>query len=193
MKPTRDQAVQAVKTLLAYAGEDPDRPGLVETPDRVVSAYEEAWFAGYVQKPEEVLKAFEDGAEGYDGILYQGNIPVESLCEHHLATFVGVAHFGYIPNGKVVGLSKIARLIRVFSQRLQIQERLTIQVTRSFMDHVQCAGVGLVLECRHMCMESRGIRIHGSTTRTSHLLGIFRDDPATQAEFMSLVNREARP
>lgn len=189
MKPSRDQALHAVRTLLRYAGENPDRPGLVDTPDRFVRAWEDEWTEGYDILPSTVLKTFEDG-EPYDGILFQGSIAIQSTCEHHLASIHGLAHFAYIPKGKVVGLSKIPRLISVFARRLQVQERLTRQIVDAFMENVECAGCALVLNLRHQCMESRGIRLPGTVTTTSQLRGIFLQDPATQQEFMSLVRME---
>jgi GTP cyclohydrolase I len=151
MKPTRDQALHAVRTLLSYAGDNPDRQGLLETPERVVKAFDDDWFSGYRDEPEAVLKTFEDGGDKYDGIVFQGSIPVTTFCEHHMASILGVAHFGYIPDGKVVGLSKMSRLIGVFARRLQVQERLTLQIVDSFMNYTGCRGCGLVLKMRHMC------------------------------------------
>lgn len=190
MKPTRDQALHAVTTLLRYAGEDPQRPGLLETPDRVVKAFDNDWFTGYRMDPGEVLKSFDEEGGNYDGIVFQGSLPVTSLCEHHMAQIFGVAHFGYIPSGRVVGLSKIMRLINVFARRLQVQERLSSQIVDAFMEYVPCKGCGIVMELRHMCMESRGIRVPNTTTRSSQLRGIFLEDHSTQQEFMSLVRME---
>lgn len=173
--------------LLKHIGDDPGRQGLIETPGRFMRALDE-WFAGYKQDPAEVLKCFEDGGEGYTGILFQ-SVPVYSHCEHHVAPMFGVAHFAYIPDGRIVGLSKIPRLIDVFARRLQVQERLTRQVVDAFTEHVRPAGCGVVLELRHMCMESRGIRLPGTTTVTSDLRGIFLERPHVKEEFMRLIDR----
>ena len=191
--PSMGEGVLAVRTLLEYTGDDTTRQGLRETPERVMRAFRE-WFSGYEADPAEVLKVFDDGGEGYTGVLFQGSIPFYSTCEHHLATFHGFAHFAYIPDGRVVGLSKIPRLINVFARRLQVQERLTRQVVDAFMDNVDCRGCGIVVQARHMCMESRGIRIPGTVTTTSDLRGIFLEDPAVKAEFLDLVkNEQAKP
>lgn len=172
--------------LLEYIGEDPTRGGLQETPKRFLAAWEE-WTRGYRQEPGELLKVFEDGAEQYDEIVLVKDIPVYSHCEHHLAPFFGKAHVGYIPNGRILGLSKFARVVDVFARRLQVQERLTAQIAHALQDALQPAGVAVVLECRHLCMESRGVRAPGTTTTTSRMLGTFRDDPSARAEFMRLV------
>jgi GTP cyclohydrolase I len=190
MKPSRDAALLAVRTLLAYAGENPDRPGLQETPDRVVKAIEQDWAAGYNQDPAEVLKVFEDGGEDYTGILFQGSIPATTNCEHHMCAVIGVAHFAYIPDGRIVGLSKIPRLIGVFAQRYQVQERLTRQIVDSFMEHVQPLGCGLVMQLRHLCMEGRGVRLPNTVTTTSDMRGIFIEKPHVKEEFMNLVRME---
>lgn len=192
MKVFRHDAVKAVETILSYIGEDPDRPGLRETPERFIKAFEKDWCQGYKQDPAEILKVFEDGAEDYQGILFLGSIPVTSLCEHHLASIIGVAHFGYIPDMRIVGLSKIPRLIDVFAKRLQVQERMSAQIVEAFMTHVKCKGCGVVLKLRHLCMESRGIRIPNTVTTTSELRGIFAEDSRTQAEFLSLVRDEGK-
>lgn len=175
-----------VRSFLAYLGDDPGRGGLSETPKRYIKAWE-FWTSGYPMDPADVLKSFEDGAEKVNEIIVQTNIPIYSHCEHHLAPFFGVAHIGYIPNGKVVGLSKFKRLVDVFALRLQVQERLTQQIANAFMDHVKPQAVGVILKCRHMCMESRGIRAAGSATMTSCLLGTFHDDRAARSEFLELV------
>ena len=189
-RPSRTQALAAVRTILSYVGEDPDREGLAGTPARVVRAFEEDWCAGYVQDPAEVLKVFEDGGEKYTGLLFQGSIPVTTLCEHHICGVFGEAHFAYIANGRVVGLSKIWRLIDVFSKRLQVQERMSSQIVDAFMEHVECQGCGLVLRLRHLCMEGRGIRMPGIVTTTTDLRGIFLSEDAVKAEFLDLVGKE---
>lgn len=190
---TRTEAFEAVALLLEYIDNRPGREGLRETPRRVVEAFDE-WFEGYGQDPADIVKSFEDGGENYTGILFQGSIPVYSFCEHHMAPFFGVAHFAYIPDGRIVGLSKIPRLINVFARRLQVQERLTRQVVDAFSEHVQCRGCGLVMQFRHMCMESRGIRQHRTVTTTSDLRGIFLEKAHVKDEFMALVRMEnAKP
>jgi GTP cyclohydrolase I len=192
IRPSRDEAKQAVKTLLAYVCDDPNRPGLEDTPERVIKGYEQDWCAGYQQDPAEILKQFEDGAEYYSGIVFEGSIPLTSLCEHHLCSIFGYAHFGYIPDKRIVGLSKIPRLINVFAKRLMVQERMSSLIVDSFMQHVPCKGCGLVLRLRHMCMESRGVRLHNSVTTTSDLRGIFLNDEGTKAEFLGLVRNEGK-
>lgn len=176
-----------VVRLLQRIGEDPNRPGLVETPARVAKAWQE-WFGGYDRKPEDILKVFEDGAEGVNELVLVDNIPVYSHCEHHLAPFFGVAHIGYIPNGRIVGLSKMSRLVDVFSRRLQVQERLTKQIADALDENLKPVGVGVIVECRHMCMESRGVERVGSSTTTSALRGVLMDNGSARAEFMALIN-----
>lgn len=172
--------------LLQYIGEDPARGGLKETPERFLKAWRE-WGAGYRSDPADVLKTFEDGAEKYDELILVRDIPIYSHCEHHLAPFFGKAHIAYIPNGKIVGLSKLARLADGFARRLQVQERLTSQIAHALQDALTPTGVGVVLECRHLCMESRGVRAPGTSTTTSCLLGAMKDEGPARAEFMRLV------
>lgn len=179
---------EVVRHLLALAGEDPDRGGLQETPARFLKAWD-FWTSGYTAKPEGVLKTFEDGAKGYDEMVFVGSIPVWSLCEHHLAPFFGVAHIGYIPDGRIVGLSKFSRLVDVFARRLQVQERLTNQIAEALDAALKPKAVGVVLSCRHACMESRGIQKAGSTTTTSALRGFFKTEPEARAEFLQFVNK----
>lgn len=176
--------------LLQYIGEDPKREGLRRTPERFLKAWKH-WCSGYSVDPASILTSFEDGAEKYDEAVIVRDIPVYSHCEHHLAPFFGKAHVGYIPNGCVVGLSKIVRLVDVFARRLQVQERLTQQVANALNDALQPLGVAVVLECRHMCMESRGVARPGATTTTSAMLGVFRDDARARAEFLNLIGRGA--
>lgn len=171
--------------LLESIGEDPKREGLLETPQRVAKAWEE-WAAGYGEDPAAVLKTFEDGAEGTDQLVLVRDIPVYSHCEHHLAPFFGVAHVGYIPNGKVVGLSKLTRLVNIYARRLQVQERLTNQIADALQDHLGPKGVGVQVRCRHLCMESRGVRTAGSETVTNALRGVLRTEAEARAEFLDL-------
>ena len=166
------------------------RPGLVETPARFAKAWQE-WASGYAVKPEELLKSFEDGAEQVNEMVLVRDIPIYSHCEHHLAPFFGVAHIGYIPNGRIVGLSKLVRLAKAFAQRLQVQERLTNQIADALMQGLSPLGVGVVIECRHLCMESRGVERAGATTVTSALRGAMKDAPEVRAELMALVRRSS--
>lgn len=177
----------AVHNILTAVGEDGSREGLRETPQRVAKAFRE-WTSGYEQAPEEVLKVFADGAANYDQMVFQGSIPVYSLCEHHMAPFFGIAHLAYIPQGKIVGLSKLARLVNIYARRLQVQERLTDQIADALHTYLKPQGVGVVVRCRHLCMESRGIRQAGTSTITSALRGSIKDEPETRAEFLKLVD-----
>lgn len=177
------------RRFLKSVGEDPDRPGLLETPHRVVKAWKH-WTSGYEQNPADVLKAFEDGAEQYNELIVVRNIPVYSHCEHHLAPFFGKATVGYMPNGKIVGLSKLTRLVDCFAKRLQVQERLTIQVANALMESLQPKAVGVVIRCRHLCMESRGIKTAGEETVTSAMLGELQPNLAMRTEFLDLARED---
>ena len=183
---TDDSATDAITRLLQYVGEDPAREGLRETPARVLRAFREEWCSGYGQDPAEALKIFTDGAERVDELIVMRGIPIHSLCEHHLAPFWGTAVIGYIPDGRIAGLSKLVRLANIFARRLQVQERLTNQIAEALEEHLKPKGVGVVLECRHMCMESRGVRTPGTPTLTSALRGALYDDPRARAEFLAL-------
>lgn len=174
------------RRLLASLGEDPARAGLLETPARVAKAWKQ-WTSGYAQDPAELLKTFEDGAEEYNELIVVRGIPVYSHCEHHLAPFFGKATIGYLPNGKIVGLSKLTRLVDCFSKRLQVQERLTIQIANALMTHLEPKAVGVVIRCRHMCMESRGIRTPGEETVTSAMLGELQPNLGLRTEFLALA------
>ncbi len=178
--------VAMVRQLLRLIGEDPDREGLQETPLRFLKAMAE-YTKGYREKPEDVLKVFEDGGEGVDEMVIVRDIPVYSLCEHHLAPFFGKAYVGYVPDKKILGLSKISRLVEVYSRRLQVQERLTNQIADALAKHLQPLGVAVVIECRHLCMESRGVKHAGSSTVTSALRGSIKKNPDTRKEFLSLI------
>ncbi len=177
------------RRFLKSVGEDPDRPGLLETPHRVSQAWKH-WTSGYEQHPADVLKSFEDGAEEYNELIVVRNIPVYSHCEHHLAPFFGKATVGYMPDGKIVGLSKLTRLVDCFAKRLQVQERLTIQVANALMDHLQPKAVGVVIRCRHLCMESRGIKTAGEETVTSAMLGELQPNLAMRTEFLDLARED---
>ena len=181
------KALAAVKVLLEYIGEDPDREGLVETPRRVLKAWSEFWGKGYKADIDKVMKVFEDGAENYNGMVLVRDIPIYSHCEHHIAPIIGKAHIAYVPNKKIIGLSKLARVADIFARRLQVQERLTVQIAETLMSKLEPLGVAVVIEAEHLCMSSRGVEKQGSLTTTSKLLGCFLDEPETRQEFMSLI------
>lgn len=194
-------AVRAIEQLLSTLNADPrdslvfhdnpQREGLFDTPVRFAEAWGE-WVSGYGFEPADVLKTFEDGSSQYDEMVFVGATPFYSLCEHHLAPFFGVAHVGYVPGGKIVGLSKISRLLDVFARRLQVQERLTVQIADALSTGLRAQGVGVVLRARHMCMESRGIKKSGSLTITSALRGCLKKEPDARAEFFKLVDMADR-
>ncbi|MBW6493878.1 MAG: GTP cyclohydrolase I FolE [Burkholderiaceae bacterium] len=173
------------RRLLRSLGDDPDRPGLRDTPRRLERAWQH-WMSGYQQDPAELLTAFEDGAEEYNELIVVRGIPVYSHCEHHLAPFFGTATIGYVPNQRIVGLSKLTRLVDVFAKRLQVQERLTRQIADSMMTHLDPIAVGVIIRCRHLCMESRGIRAIGEETTTSAMLGGLLTNSALRNEFLAL-------
>ena len=180
-------APDLIRELLFYLGENPDREGLHDTPRRALKAFQH-FTSGYKQDPKAILKSFEDGAENFDEMVVQLGVPFWSSCEHHLLPFWGVAHVGYIPSSRILGLSKISRLIEVFARRLTVQERLTVSIAQALMDGLDARGVGVVLQARHSCMESRGIQKAGTITVTTVMRGVFRDKPETRAEFLALVN-----
>lgn len=175
-----------ITRLLQYVGEDPKRGGLLETPDRVARAWKQ-WTRGYSEDPASILKVFEDGAEKCDELVVVKNIPIYSHCEHHLAAIFGTATIAYIPNGRIVGLSKLSRLADAFARRLQVQERLTNQIADALDEHLKPKGVGVVVKARHLCMESRGVCQQGHHTITSALRGVLRTSPETRSEFMALA------
>ena len=186
--PTEEEARQAVKTLLAFTGDDPEREGLIETPDRVVRAYRE-FFAGYEEDPEEILsKTFEE-VEGYDEMVIVKNIRVESHCEHHMVPILGMGHIAYIPNKRVVGISKLARIIDVYGKRLQTQETMTAQIADIIEKVLQPKGVAVVIDAAHQCMTTRGIHKTETSTVTSRMLGAFKD-PETKNEFYKLISSD---
>jgi len=186
-KPSKEEALNAVRTLISWAGDDPDREGLIETPDRVVRSYNE-FFSGYGEDPEKVLgKTFEE-VEGYDEVVIVRNIRVESHCDHHMVPIVGVAHVGYIPNKRVVGISKLARVVDIFGKRLQTQETMTALIADTIERVLEPKGVAVVIDANHECMSTRGIHKTESSTITSRMLGSFRDNIETRAEFMNLIN-----
>jgi GTP cyclohydrolase IA len=184
---TKSQAVDAVRTLLAWAGDDPAREGLLDTPKRVVEAYKD-WFSGYSIDPREYLgRTFEEMA-GYDEMVVLRDIEFESHCEHHMAPIIGRAHVGYLPTTKVVGISKLARVVDVFARRFQVQEKMTAEIARCINDVLQPRGVGVVIEAAHECMTTRGIHKRGVSMITSKMLGTFRSDARTRAEFLTFID-----
>jgi len=190
-RPTRSEAEDAVRTLIRWAGDDPDREGLRGTPARAARAYEE-WFAGYDEDPRDYLKRTFEEVAGYDEIVVLRDIRFESYCEHHLAPIIGRAHIGYLPNTRVVGISKLARLVDVYAKRLQIQERMTAEIAACIDSVLKPLGVAVVLEATHQCMTTRGVHKSGVTMVTSRMLGIFRTRAETRSEFLSALNMETR-
>ena len=189
-KPTREQAEDAVRTLLRWAGEDPAREGLLDTPKRVVKAYGD-WFSGYGSDPREYLQRTFEEVAGYDELIVLRDIEFESHCEHHMAPIIGKAHVGYLPNGRVVGISKLARVVEAYARRFQVQENMTAQIARCIQDVLKPRGVGVVIEAAHECMTTRGIHKRGVSMVTSKMLGDFRDDARTRAEFLHFINNGA--
>jgi GTP cyclohydrolase I len=186
-RPTREEAEAAVRTLIAWAGDDPDREGLVDTPRRVVRAYEE-FYRGYRESAEEQLARTFEEVGGYDDIVLVRDIPFYSHCEHHLVPFVGKAHIAYYPSAiGVVGLSKLARVVDVFARRMQTQENLTAQIIGAIDEHLKPRGIAVLLEAEHQCMSLRGVQKAGVSTVTTQFTGVFRDDPAEQVRFMTLL------
>jgi GTP cyclohydrolase I len=185
-KPSRKDAEEAVRTLIRWAGDDPAREGLVDTPKRVAAAYEE-FFRGYGQDPDDQLKRTFEEIDGYDEIVVLRDIRFESHCEHHLAPIIGVAHVAYLPHKRVVGISKLARLVEVYAKRMQIQEKMTAQIANSIEGILQPKGVAVVIEAAHQCMTTRGVHKPGVTMVTSRMLGAFRDDATTRREFLAMI------
>ena len=185
-RPSREEAEEAVRTLLRWAGDNPSREGLLETPKRVVKAYGE-FFHGYNEDPAAVLDRVFEEVAGYDDMVLVRDIHFSSHCEHHMVPFVGHAHIAYYPSEGVVGLSKIARLVDIYARRLQTQETMTAQIVTALDDALKPRGIAVLLEAEHMCMSMRGVRKHGATTLTSQFTGVFRDDPAEQARFMMML------
>ena len=185
-KPTREEAEAAVRTMLAWTGDNPDREGLVETPKRVVRAYEQ-FFAGYEMDPKEVLSKVFEEVEGYDEMVIVKDIRVESHCEHHIVPILGKAHVGYLPNKRIVGISKLARVVDIFGKRLQTQEVMIAQIANVINEVLEPKGVAVVMNAKHQCMTTRGVHKPESSTITSTMLGAFRENPDTRAEFMNLI------
>jgi GTP cyclohydrolase IA len=185
-RPTREQAEEAVRTLIRWAGDDPQREGLRATPGRVVRAYEE-WFAGYADHPHEYLKRTFEETGGYDEVVVLRDIRFESHCEHHMAPVIGRVHIGYLPRNRVVGISKLARLVEVFARRLQIQEKMTAEIAGCLEDVLKPHGVAVIAEATHQCMTTRGIHKPGVSMVTSRMLGVFRDNAETRQEFLAAI------
>jgi GTP cyclohydrolase I len=184
-----EQAEEAVKVLIKWLGEDVSREGLLSTPKRVIKAYKE-YFKGYTLDPKKyLLKTFSD-VEGYDDMVIEKNISFQSHCEHHMAPIIGVAHVAYIPSSRVVGLSKLARVVEVFSKRLQTQERLTTQIAKTIMDSLQPRGVAVTIDAAHHCMTSRGVKKENTTTITNYFLGTFKDDLGFQNRYLRYINKD---
>lgn len=185
-KPSREQAEAAVRILIEWAGEDPNREGLLDTPARVVRSYEE-FYSGYADDPREVLERTFSETEGYDEMVVLKDIEFESHCEHHMVPIIGVAHVAYIPKSRVVGISKLARIVDIFAKRMQIQEKMTAQIANTINEVLQPKGVAVVIEAEHQCMSTRGVHKSGVTMQTSQMLGLFRKDERTRAEFLKLI------
>jgi GTP cyclohydrolase IA len=185
-RPSREDAEQAVQTLLRWAGDDPTREGLRDTPARVAKAFEE-WFSGYDQDPEAYLKRTFEEVEGYDDMVVLKDIRFESHCEHHLAPIIGRVHVGYLPSNKVVGISKLARVVEAFARRLQVQEKMNAQIAHCIQKVLEPKGVAVVIEAAHQCMTTRGVHKTGVTMVTSTMLGAFRQNDVTRREFLSVV------
>jgi GTP cyclohydrolase IA len=188
VRPTREQAMEAVRTLIAWAGDDPRREGVIDTPQRVVDAYGE-WFSGYGADPgAELSRTFED-VQGYDDIVMLRDIEVESHCEHHMAPFLGKAYVAYMPTNKVVGISKLARVVEIFARRLQTQEALTQQIADAISDELKPAGVAILIDAEHQCMTTRGVHHRHVSTVTTQFCGVFRSDKDLQKRFLDFCNR----
>ena len=188
-KPSREEAEDAVRTLLRWAGDNPDREGLIDTPSRVVRSYEE-FFIGYESEPKELLKRTFEETDGYDEMVVLRDIRVESYCEHHMVPIIGVAHVAYLPRRRVVGISKLARVVEVYAKRLQIQEKMTAQVANTIQEELDPLGVAVVIDANHQCMSTRGVHKTGVSMVTSRMLGLFRRDPRTRSEFMTLISQK---
>ncbi|AXY22203.1 MULTISPECIES: GTP cyclohydrolase I FolE [Komagataeibacter] len=187
-RPSRTDAEEAVRTLLRWAGEDPDREGLRDTPERVIKSYDE-FFCGYAEDPVDLLRRTFSEVEDYDEMVLLRDIRVESHCEHHMVPIIGVAHVAYLPRKRVVGISKLARVVDAYARRFQIQERLTAQIANTINEELQPYGVGVVIEASHQCMTTRGVHRPGVSMVTSRMLGTFRSNSDTRREFLSILNR----
>ena len=183
------KAEEAIRTIIQWIGEDPGREGLLSTPQRVIKAFKE-YFKGYAQDPKDYLSKTFSEVEGYDDMVVEKNISIQSHCEHHMAPIIGVAHVAYIPSNKVVGLSKLARVVEVFSHRLQTQERLTMQIAKTIMNVLQPRGVAVTIDAEHYCMTNRGIKKQDTTTITNYFLGAFKDDLSFQNRYLRYINKD---
>lgn len=190
VRPDRAAAEEAVRTLIQWAGDDPNREGLLDTPARVVRAYEE-FFAGYLEDPVQILSRTFSEVEGYDEMIVMQDIRFESHCEHHMVPVIGKAHVAYLPDRRVVGISKLARLVDIYARRLQIQEKMTVQIADTLNEVLQPKGVAVVIEAAHQCMTTRGVHKPGARLVTSRMLGAFRSDSATRREFLAIIGRSA--
>jgi len=186
VRPSREEAEQAIEVLLRWAGDDPSREGLLDTPARVARAFED-WFSGYGTDPEEYMKRTFEEVEGYDEMIVLRDIRFESHCEHHLAPIIGKAHVGYLPSNKVVGISKLARVVESYARRLQVQEKMNAQIANTIQRVLEPKGVAVVIEAQHQCMTTRGVHKSGVTMVTSTMLGAFRKDPLTRREFLTII------
>jgi GTP cyclohydrolase IA len=184
---SREQAEDAVRTLLRWAGDDPDREGLLDTPKRVVNAYAD-WFSGYAVDPREYMRRTFEEVEGYDEMVVLRDVAFESYCEHHMAPIIGRAHVGYLPSNKVVGISKLARVVDGYARRFQVQEKLTAQIAACIDEVLKPRGVGVVIDSEHQCMTTRGVHKRGVSMVTSRMVGIFRSDARTRAEFLQFID-----
>ena len=189
VRPSQAEAEEAVRTLIRWAGDDPDREGLLETPARVVRSYGE-FFEGYTLDPEEVLRKTFEETGGYDEMVLIRDIELESHCEHHMVPIIGKAHVAYIPRNRVVGISKLARVVGIFAKRLQIQEKMTVDIAATIDNVLQPQGVAVVIEASHQCMTTRGVHKPAAETVTSQMLGVFREDPSTRREFLAMIRRD---
>lgn len=185
-KPSAEEAEEAVRTLLRWAGEDPSREGLLETPQRVIKAYQE-WFKGYDEDPADMLQRVFEEVEGYDEIVLLKDIRFESYCEHHLAPIIGKAHVAYLPTDRVVGISKLARVVDAYAKRMQVQEKMTAQIANALNDVLKPRGVAVIIEAEHHCMSTRGVHKHGVSMVTTKMLGVFKDNRDMRKEILDLV------
>jgi GTP cyclohydrolase I len=187
-RPSPEEAMEAVRTLIRWAGDDPSREGLAETPARVTRAFRE-WFAGYDENADAVLSRTFEEVAGYDDIVLMRDIRLESYCEHHMAPIIGKAHVAYLPDGRVVGISKLARLVDIYGKRLQVQEKMTAQIADTLERVLKPKGVAVMIEAEHQCMSTRGVHKHGVDTMTTRFTGVFKDDPEMEARFFRLIGR----
>ena len=188
-KISKEEAKKAIQTILKYIGENPEREGLIETPKRVIKAFDE-YFSGYLESPQEYLEKTFGDVEGYDDMVIQKNISIQSHCEHHMAPIIGIAHVAYIPSEKVVGLSKLARVVDAFSRRLQTQERLTMQIANAINKGLKAQGTAVCIDAVHQCMTTRGVMKENATTITNYFTGSFRDSHSLQQRFLSYINQK---